>query len=217
MVRFKVKPKRGTYKPHHETHDEKTETGGGRGGKEMGEIQRERVGTDDSETVPPPCLPLLSSLLACFATTGDMRANEACSNAAKALHTCMAGSKGNVKASKSSVSLIHPRIFDPSFSFCGWILMIRSIIYLVRLVKAASPNLYFDYSPKEHQAGSAHTDEEKDGNVSISDLEYCCISIMHYSLRHASLTTPTMSLEKWEQSQEQLARINLDIAFRLLL
>jgi hypothetical protein len=33
-----------------------------------------------------------------------MRANEACSNAAKALHTCMAGSKGNVKASKSSVS-----------------------------------------------------------------------------------------------------------------
>jgi len=39
-----------------------------------------------------------------------MRANEACSNAAKALHTCMAGSKGNVKASKSSVS--YPRIYD---------------------------------------------------------------------------------------------------------
>ena len=40
-----------------------------------------------------------------------MRANEACSNAAKALHTCMAGSKGNVKASKSSVS--YSRIGDP--------------------------------------------------------------------------------------------------------
>jgi hypothetical protein len=36
-----------------------------------------------------------------------MRANEACANAAKSLHTCMAGSKGAVKASKSSVSHIH--------------------------------------------------------------------------------------------------------------
>lgn len=68
--------------------------------------QTERKRADIPETVPPPCLPLLSSLLACFATTGDMRANEACSNAAKALHTCMAGSKGGVKASKSSVSYL---------------------------------------------------------------------------------------------------------------
>jgi hypothetical protein len=34
-----------------------------------------------------------------------MRANEACATAARTLHTCMAGSKGAVKASKSSVSL----------------------------------------------------------------------------------------------------------------
>jgi hypothetical protein len=58
------------------------------------------------ETVPPPCLPALSTLLACFATSGDLRANEACATAAKSLHTCMAGSKGAVKASKSSVSLL---------------------------------------------------------------------------------------------------------------
>ena len=136
MVRFKVKPKRGTYKPHHQHHREKIETNRGSEGNKSWRKERERKTQNWwLETVPPPCLPLLSSLLACFATTGDMRANEACSNAAKALHTCMAGSKGNVKASKSSVSLIHPRIFDPSFSFCGWILMIRSIIYLVRLVK----------------------------------------------------------------------------------
>ena len=105
MVRFKVKPKRGTYKYHDHHHREKIETDRGRQGVETGKkIERKRRRTDYPETVPPPCLPLLSSLLACFATTGDMRANEACSNAAKALHTCMAGSKGNVKASKSSVS-----------------------------------------------------------------------------------------------------------------
>lgn len=49
-----------------------------------------------------------------------MRANEACSNAAKALHTCMAGSKGNVKASKSSVSHLRigdPRVFIPSYDW----------------------------------------------------------------------------------------------------
>jgi hypothetical protein len=62
-----------------------------------------------------------------------------------------------------------------------------------------------------------HTDEEKDGDVSISDLEYCCISLMHYSLRHASLTTTTMRLRNGSRVQERLARINLDIAFRLLL
>jgi hypothetical protein len=68
-----------------------------------------------------------------------MRANEACSNAAKALHTCMAGSKGNVKASKSSVSL--PRIFDPRvFVSVIWLeLIYRSITYSVRLVKAVKP------------------------------------------------------------------------------
>jgi len=65
-----------------------------------------------------------------------MRANEACSNAAKALHTCMAGSKGNVKASKSSVS--HSRIYDRRvfISAIGHKLIFRSITYLVRLVKA---------------------------------------------------------------------------------
>jgi hypothetical protein len=72
--------------------------------------------------------------------------------------------------------------------------MFRSITYLVKLVKAASPNLYFDDSPKELQAGSVHTAEEKDGDVSRSDLKYCCISIMHYSLRHASFTKTNISV-----------------------
>jgi hypothetical protein len=37
MVRFKVKPKRGTYKPHHEHHREKTAKDRGRGGQKMRE------------------------------------------------------------------------------------------------------------------------------------------------------------------------------------
>jgi len=97
MVRFKVKPKRGKSCPSLRISDSCA----------WMERWEEKKTADEIETVPPPCLPALTTLLACFATTGDMRANEACANAAKSLHTCMAGSKGAVKASKSSVSHVH--------------------------------------------------------------------------------------------------------------
>lgn len=93
MVRLKVKPKRG--EPHVPYS------------RSSGVMQDFEVWCDTDnqpETVPPPCLPALTSLLSCFATTGDLRANEQCANAARSLHTCMKGSKGGSQASKSSVS-----------------------------------------------------------------------------------------------------------------
>ncbi|WWC90244.1 uncharacterized protein L201_005177 [Kwoniella dendrophila CBS 6074] len=36
-----------------------------------------------------PCAPELTSLLACFATTGDLRHTQQCSESAKALQMCM--------------------------------------------------------------------------------------------------------------------------------
>ncbi|OCF72378.1 hypothetical protein I204_06757 [Kwoniella mangroviensis CBS 8886] len=52
------------------------------------------------------CAPELTTLLACFATTGDLRHTAACADSAKALQNCMsnrhvAGGKG--KSSKSMV------------------------------------------------------------------------------------------------------------------
>ena len=56
----------------------------------------------------------------------------------------------------------------------------RSIIYLARLVKAVKTS---HRRPKEYQTGSVAEGEEE--GISISDLEYCCISIMHHSLRRS--------------------------------
>jgi hypothetical protein len=36
-----------------------------------------------------PCAPELAALLACFATTGDLRTHSACAAASKTLHKCM--------------------------------------------------------------------------------------------------------------------------------
>jgi len=58
-----------------------------------------------------------------------------------------------------------------------------------------------------------HTDEEKEEDVSISELEYCCISIMHHPLRHALLTTPIMSDQNGSRFPEKLASVNRTFPF----
>lgn len=58
-----------------------------------------------ADNVIPPCATELSSLLACFATSGDLRTTAECSKAAKDLHACMANRPKGGKPPKSSVSL----------------------------------------------------------------------------------------------------------------
>ncbi|OWZ59996.1 hypothetical protein J007_00554 [Cryptococcus neoformans] len=58
------------------------------------------------EALNVPCAPELTSLLSCFATTGDLRHATSCADSAKALHTCMAQGKGKGGKSGSSVSFI---------------------------------------------------------------------------------------------------------------
>ncbi|KAK1920547.1 hypothetical protein DB88DRAFT_542736 [Papiliotrema laurentii] len=52
------------------------------------------------------CAPELSTLLACFASSGDLKGSEACAQAAKGLHHCMAMSKKPVKTPKSSINYL---------------------------------------------------------------------------------------------------------------
>jgi hypothetical protein len=78
-------------------------------------LRYESLSPDDQCTTTdnPPSDPLvvncaaeLTTLLACFASTGDMRSSEACATAAKTLHTCIAGKPKSVpRPAKSSVSL----------------------------------------------------------------------------------------------------------------
>jgi hypothetical protein len=56
------------------------------------------------DNVIPPCATELSSLLACFATSADLRTTGECSKAAKDLHACMANRPKGGKPPKSSVS-----------------------------------------------------------------------------------------------------------------
>ncbi|KAJ9097161.1 hypothetical protein QFC21_004830 [Naganishia friedmannii] len=56
------------------------------------------------DNVIPPCATELSTLLACFATSGDLRTTAECSKAAKDLHMCMASRPKGGKPPKSSVS-----------------------------------------------------------------------------------------------------------------
>jgi hypothetical protein len=53
-----------------------------------------------------PCAPQLSALLACFASSADMRGTEACASAAQTLSHCMATNKMVAKPPKPQVSLI---------------------------------------------------------------------------------------------------------------
>lgn len=54
-----------------------------------------------------PCAPQLVSLLTCFATHSDLRANAQCAETAKALAACVAGQKtGGGRGAKGSVSCI---------------------------------------------------------------------------------------------------------------
>lgn len=61
---------------------------------------------NSTEALNVPCAPELTSLLSCFATTGDLRHATSCADSAKALHTCMAQGKGKGGKSGSSVSSI---------------------------------------------------------------------------------------------------------------
>lgn len=63
-----------------------------------------------TEALNVPCAPELTSLLSCFATTGDLRHTTSCADSAKALHTCMAQGKGKGGKSGSSVSCISTMI-----------------------------------------------------------------------------------------------------------
>jgi hypothetical protein len=64
---------------------------------------------DSSDASSTPCHTQLIALLACFATTGDMRATENCAEAAKGLSACMAsGAAGGRKGARGSVSLLDP-------------------------------------------------------------------------------------------------------------
>jgi hypothetical protein len=59
-----------------------------------------------------PCATELSSLLACFASTADMKAADTCATAAQNLHHCMATTKKVVKPHKPSVRRpICPRVW----------------------------------------------------------------------------------------------------------
>ncbi|WRT63164.1 uncharacterized protein IL334_000067 [Kwoniella shivajii] len=51
-----------------------------------------------------PCSVELSSLLACFATTGDLRHTTTCAESAKALQTCMSSRHAQGGKSKSSIN-----------------------------------------------------------------------------------------------------------------
>ncbi|WVQ82819.1 hypothetical protein IAT38_004951 [Cryptococcus sp. DSM 104549] len=53
-----------------------------------------------------PCAPELTALLACFASTGDLRHTAACAEAAKGLHTCMTVTKPAGKVPKSSINYL---------------------------------------------------------------------------------------------------------------
>ena len=56
------------------------------------------------EQIVVPCTPELTSLLACFATSGDLQHKAECSAAAKNLHKCMETRPKNSKGRKSEVS-----------------------------------------------------------------------------------------------------------------
>lgn len=59
-----------------------------------------------SEQIVVPCTPELTSLLACFATSGDLQHKAECSTAAKNLHKCMETRPKNNKGRKSEVNPI---------------------------------------------------------------------------------------------------------------
>ncbi|OWZ68068.1 hypothetical protein AYX14_05534 [Cryptococcus neoformans] len=62
------------------------------------------------EALNVPCAPELTSLLSCFATTGDLRHATSCADSAKALHTCMAQGKGKGGKSGSSINYLLGKI-----------------------------------------------------------------------------------------------------------
>ncbi|WWC67365.1 uncharacterized protein I206_101273 [Kwoniella pini CBS 10737] len=51
-----------------------------------------------------PCAPELSTLLACFATTGDLRHTTTCAESAKALQACMSNRHATGGKGKSSIN-----------------------------------------------------------------------------------------------------------------
>ncbi|WVR03105.1 hypothetical protein IAU60_000095 [Kwoniella sp. DSM 27419] len=57
-----------------------------------------------------PCAPELTALLACFATTGDLRHTTTCAENAKALQACMANRQVSGGKAKSSINHLLGRI-----------------------------------------------------------------------------------------------------------
>ena len=55
-----------------------------------------------SERAVFPCTPELTTLLTCFATSGDLHHTGECSIAAKSLHQCMASGSGKAAGAKTS-------------------------------------------------------------------------------------------------------------------
>ncbi|GHJ86560.1 hypothetical protein NliqN6_2962 [Naganishia liquefaciens] len=62
------------------------------------------------DNVIPPCATELSSLLACFATSADLRTTGECSKAAKDLHACMANRPKGGKPPKSSINYLLSKV-----------------------------------------------------------------------------------------------------------
>ncbi|KAI9633289.1 uncharacterized protein MKK02DRAFT_29149 [Dioszegia hungarica] len=90
------------------------ETKGGEG--EMQERMRSESSvhptlTSSFDASSTPCHTQLIALLACFATTGDMRATENCAEAAKGLSACMAsGAGGGRKGARGSINHLLGRL-----------------------------------------------------------------------------------------------------------
>ncbi|KAG7562507.1 hypothetical protein FFLO_02086 [Filobasidium floriforme] len=62
------------------------------------------------EQIVVPCTPELTSLLACFATSGDLQHKAECSAAAKNLHKCMETRPKSGKGRKSEINALLSKI-----------------------------------------------------------------------------------------------------------
>jgi hypothetical protein len=90
--------------------------------------------------------------------------------------------------------------------------MFRLITYLVKLVKGVKPTSDSAIYQKSIRRDLCIWTRRR-RKTSITDLEYCCISIMHHSLRHATFTTTTISVENGSSVQEKLAKVNWAFPF----
>jgi hypothetical protein len=110
------------------------------------------------DNVIPPCATELSTLLACFATSGDLRTTAECSKAAKDLHMCMANRPKGGKPPKSSVSrerALEARpvwkrtLWDGSLTVLG-LLVLDQLLAQQSQVNVGGPALLFVGYQKRH-------------------------------------------------------------------